>query len=84
MARSTNDQSPRHNVEDILYSMAGWPDVELALDEWQQAETAGTRHLQRELAEEVLLRGIRHPDDALCSIADDVIAQISSNVPTLR
>ena len=69
MPDEQNDYDDAPSLEDILFAMSGWPEVEEALQAWEERQSLRGRQVDGELSEEFLLRAIRHRDGAFREIA---------------
>lgn len=64
-----HDEASELTVDNIFHALAGWPEVEKALSEWHERHERGSRTINGDLPEDLLLRGIRHPEGAFREIA---------------
>jgi hypothetical protein len=68
-SRTSDDPRSTPSVEDILFAMSGWPEVEEALLEWRRQHDTHTGHLSRSFTSEFLMRAIGHPDPSFRELA---------------
>jgi len=69
MPDAQNDDAGAHSLDDILYALSGWHEVEQTLLEWQEAREQRPQWGDQRLPEELLLRAIRHPEEPFRQIA---------------
>lgn len=69
MTDSANAPTSEHSLDDIFNALAGWPDLEQTLLDWQHRQQTRSRPVQRELSEDFLVRAMKHPDETFREIA---------------
>lgn len=64
-----HDEPSELTVDDILHALAGWPEIEEVLVDWYRRQQSGSRLINGDLPEDLLLRAMRHPDGTFREIA---------------